>query len=57
MDNILYYGIPKQQAMQIQSICLYLCVSWLSEITNQSDMHILTTMLYSTLLAHHSQHY
>jgi len=44
MDNILGLNLPQQHAIQLQSICLYLHITVLLEITNHSGLHILPSM-------------
>jgi len=45
MDDILGLNLPKTQAIQLQSVWLYLWVTVLSEITNHSGTHIQHTKL------------
>jgi len=57
MDDVLAYGLTKHQAMQIQSVCLYLCVTFLSKITDHHGTHILISMIYPVQHAQHGQYY
>jgi len=57
MDNILANNLTMKQAIQIQSVHLYLQVSLLSKIVNHSGTHVMTVILYMAPHAHHDQHY
>jgi len=46
MEDVWAYNLPWKQAIQIQSVHLFLCINLLSEITDHSSTHILTIMLY-----------
>jgi len=52
MDDILGLNLPKTQAIQLQSVRLYLRVTILSEITNHSGTHIQPTKLTRTKNRH-----
>jgi len=57
MEDVLAYHLPKAQAIQIQSVRLYLRISLLSEIVDHRGTHVITAMLYLAPCAHHDQHY
>jgi len=45
MEDVLSLNLPNNKAMQVQSVCLYLRVSVLSEITNHCGTHLLPCVL------------
>jgi len=57
MEDVLVYNLTKKQALQIQSVQLYLWMTLLSKITNHSFTHILIAMIYPAPCATHEQHY
>jgi len=57
MEDVLNVHVPKQQALQIQHICIFLKVNTLSDIVNHRGTSVITVMLYPAPAAHHVQHY
>jgi len=54
MEDALAYHLKPMQLQQIQSVRLYLWITLLSEISDHSGIHILTTMIYPAPHAHHN---
>jgi len=57
MEDVLNVQVPKQQALQIQHVHIFLKVTTLSNIINHHGTSVITVMIYPAPAAQHVQHY